>query len=211
MNRTDHPIPLEVPIDSIESALAAQAGGASRVELCANLLEGGTTPSAGMIAAVRRGISLDLMVMIRPRGGDFCYSDAEVDVMAHDIRVAKESGADGIALGLLRPDGSVDSERTRALIASARPLKVTFHRAFDMTNDPYRALDDLIGLGIERVLTSGLESSALEGLDLIAVSGAAGRGAHHRGARRRHQRAQHRPHHGGLWRDRGACQRSHDG
>ncbi len=159
---------LEVAIDSVESALAAQAGGAARVELCADLIEGGTTPSAGMIAAVRRAVSIGLMIMIRPRGGDFCFSSQEFDVMLRDIQVAKDLGADGAVIGILRPDGRVDIERIRALVELARPLKVTFHRAFDMASDPRQALEDLVQLGIDRVLTSGQESSALEGLDLIA-------------------------------------------
>jgi copper homeostasis protein len=160
---------LEIVIDSVESARAAQEGGAARVELCDNLLEGGTTPSAGMIACVRRAVSLGLMVMIRPRGGDFCYSDLEFEVMQHDVRVAQELGADGVVCGILTPDGAVDRRRMRVLIDLARPLPVTFHRAFDMTVDPRRALDDLIDLGVERVLTSGGEQSALEGLDVIAA------------------------------------------
>ncbi len=158
---------LEVVVDSVESALAAQEAGARRVELCADLLEGGITPSAGMIAAVRRAVSIGVMVMIRPRGGDFCYSDAEFAVMQHDVRVAKELGADGVVFGILTPAGDIDVERMAALIAQARPLAVTCHRAFDMARDPRRALEDLIGLGVERVLTSGGESSALEGLDLL--------------------------------------------
>lgn len=158
---------LEVVVDSVESALAAQAGGAARVELCANLLEGGTTPSAGMIAEVRRATTIGVMVMIRPRGGDFCYSAAEFAVMQHDLRVAKELGADGVVFGILTADGDIDAARMAALMTLARPLSVTCHRAFDMTRDPRRALDALIGLGVDRVLTSGGENSALEGLELI--------------------------------------------
>lgn len=168
---------LEICVDSVEGAIAAQTGGAQRVELCDNLAEGGTTPSAGMIALTRQSISIELNVIIRPRGGDFCYSDLEFAVMKHDVRQAKQLGANGIVIGLLNPDGTVDRARTAELIALARPLSVTFHRAFDMTVDPQQALADLIELTVDRVLTSGQESSALEGLDCITalVQQAAGR------------------------------------
>jgi copper homeostasis protein len=159
---------IEVCVDSVESAMAAERGGADRVELCDNLLEGGTTPSAGAIAIARQQLEIKLHVIIRPRGGDFCYSDVEFAVMRHDVAQAKQLGADGVVIGILTSDGDIDVERTRALIELARPLSVTFHRAFDMARDPYRALEDLIGLGIDRILTSGQEPSVLEGLDLIA-------------------------------------------
>lgn len=158
---------LEACVDSVAAASAAQEGGADRVELCANLLEGGTTPSAGTIQLARKSLSIDLNVMIRPRGGDFCYSDAEFEVMQLDVELARELGANGIVFGILNEDGSVDTERTGALVALARPMSVTFHRAFDMSRDPYEALEDLIRLGVDRVLTSGQEPSVLEGLDLI--------------------------------------------
>jgi copper homeostasis protein len=159
---------IEVCVDSVESAMAAERGGADRVELCDNLLEGGTTPSAGAIAIARQQLEIKLHVIIRPRGGDFCYSDVEFAVMRHDVAQAKQLGADGVVIGILTSEGDIDVERTRALIELARPLSVTFHRAFDMARDPYRALEDLIGLGIDRILTSGQEPSVLEGLDLIA-------------------------------------------
>lgn len=158
---------IEVCVDTVESALAAQEGGADRVELCDNLLEGGTTPSAGAIELARRHLHIGLQVMIRPRGGDFCYSDIEFEIMQRDIAVAKALGADGVVIGILRPDGTVDSDRAKTLINLARPLNVTFHRAFDVTRDPYEALETLIELGVDRILTSGQEPSVLEGLDLI--------------------------------------------
>lgn len=162
------PVLLEVLVDSVESAQAAEAGGAHRLEVCQNLFEGGTTPSAGLLAVLRRTTSLPFNVMVRPRGGDFCYSDPEFEVMRHDLSVAKELGAAGIVLGLLRPDGTVDEDRTAELIRLARPLPVTFHRAFDMTRDPWEALETLIRLGVDRVLTSGQEATVLEGAELIA-------------------------------------------
>jgi copper homeostasis protein len=161
------PLVLEICIDSVESAIASQEGGADRVELCDNLLEGGTTPSAGTIALARKNIDIDLNVIIRPRGGDFLYSDVEFQVMEYDIEQAKQLGANGVVIGILNQDGSVDVERTRTLVELARPLSVTFHRAFDVSRDPFEALEALVNLGIDRVLTTGQESSALEGLDLI--------------------------------------------
>jgi copper homeostasis protein len=164
----DQTIQIEVCVDSVESAIAAEEGGADRVELCDNLLEGGTTPSAGMIALARKHLVLGLQVIIRPRGGDFCYSDIEFAVMRRDIETAKGLGVDGVVIGILKPDGCIDVERTRKLINLARPMNVTFHRAFDMTRDPHQALKDLIDLGVDRILTSGQAFSVLEGLDMIA-------------------------------------------
>lgn len=160
-------ITLEICIDSVEGALASQRGGAQRVELCGNLVEGGTTPTAGTMAVVRRNLSIQMNTIIRPRGGDFLYSDLEFEVMQHDIATAKALGADGIVIGMLNADGTVDIERCRQLIALARPLSVTFHRAFDMTRDPFAALDALIDLGIDRVLTTGQQATAREGWGLI--------------------------------------------
>lgn len=159
---------LEICIDSIASAIAAEKGGAHRVELCDNLVEGGTTPSMGMITLCKQKISLGIMVMIRPRGGDFLYDDAECDVMAKDILYAKNAGVQGVVLGMLLPDGRIDKDRMAQMISIARPMEVTFHRAFDMTPDPFVALDDLIELGVDRLLTSGQEAEALAGVDLIA-------------------------------------------
>jgi copper homeostasis protein len=159
--------PLEICLSSADSARAAQEGGAVRVELCDNLVEGGTTPSLGMVRATRRAIGIDLMVMIRPRGGDFCYTPAEVEAMEADIDVARAEGAQGVVFGMLSPDGTVDRELTARLVRRAGNLWVTFHRAFDMTRDPLEALETLIELGVQRVLTSGQEPTVLEGLDLI--------------------------------------------
>lgn len=159
---------IEVVVDSVESAIAAERGRAGRVELCANLVEGGTTPSAGMIAECRDRIRIPLYVMIRPRGGDFLYSDAEIEIMRRDIRQARALGADGIVLGLLLPDGRVDAVRTARLIRQARPLDVTFHRAIDVCRDPYEALDTLAAMGVDRVLTSGQAASASSGIKTIA-------------------------------------------
>ena len=158
----------EVCVDSVESAVAAERGGADRVELCDNLLEGGTTPSGGAVEAARALLSLKLHVMIRPRGGDFCYSPVELDVMRRDVELAKRLGADGVVFGLLTEDAAVDLERTQELVELARPLNVTFHRAFDMVREPFQALEDLAALGVDRVLTSGQEASVVEGLDLVA-------------------------------------------
>lgn len=159
---------LEICCDSVQSAVAAQAGGASRVELCANLLEGGTTPSHGLLALCREAISIDLHVLIRPRGGDFCYDELELEVMRRDILSAKQIGADGVVLGLLRPDGSVDKRGMQELLVLARPLRVTFHRAFDMASDPLAALEDVISLEADYLLTSGQQATASAGQELIA-------------------------------------------
>ena len=158
----------EICVDSVAGVRAAKAAGAHRVELCANLLEGGTTPSRGTIKRARSVAGIKLHVIIRPRGGDFLYDEDEFAAMVADIETARAEGADGVVIGLLTAEGEVDVPRTRELIAKARPLSVTFHRAFDMTRDPFKALTTLIELGVDRILTSGQEASVLEGLPLIA-------------------------------------------
>jgi copper homeostasis protein len=159
---------VEMAAHNIEAALAAEAGGADRVELFSNHLEGGVTPSEGAIAVVRERVSIGLHVMIRPRGGDFCYSDREIEAMHRDIAVAKRLGANGVALGIVNPDGGVDVKRTRELISSALPLSVTFHRSIDACKNLPEALLALISCGVDRVLTSGGMPNAVDGIESIA-------------------------------------------
>jgi copper homeostasis protein len=157
----------EACVDSLESSIAAQDGGADRIELCSDLLEGGITPSSGLIDSVCRHIKIPIMAMIRPRGGDFLYTDLEFEVMKKEIEFVKKLKVEGVVFGILKADGTVDKTRTKELVNLSRPLKVTFHRAFDMTRDPFEAIDDLIEIGIERVLTSGQEIHAYDGVDLL--------------------------------------------
>lgn len=168
---------IEVCAYSLQSCLTAQAAGAQRIELCGGQAEGGTTPSVGLIQLARQHLTIPLYIMIRPRGGDFLYTDAELTVMRADIETAKQLGADGIVLGLLRADGTVDVDRTAQLVALAHPLPVTFHRAFDMTRDPFEALDAVIRTGAVRILTSGQQPAAEAGLPVLRqlVEQAAGR------------------------------------
>jgi copper homeostasis protein len=158
---------LEIAVFNIESAMMAQAAGANRLELCENPNEGGTTPSYGTLSVVAKNISIPVFPIIRPRGGDFLYTDAEFDVMKNDITVCKELGFAGVVIGLLLPDGSVDIERTKILVALAAPMAVTFHRAFDRCNNPIKGLHDIIETGCKRILTSGQVPSAPNALDLL--------------------------------------------
>jgi copper homeostasis protein len=157
----------EICVDSPEGVIAARDGRADRVELCDNLFEGGTTPSIGAIKMARRVGGIKLHVIIRPRGGDFLYSDAEFDTMRIDVEAARTSRVDGIVIGLLTADGNIDKERTTELVTLARPMSVTFHRAFDVCRDPLTALEDLIEIGVDRVLTSGQQPDALRGAQTI--------------------------------------------
>ena len=163
------PVLVEACVDSVASALAAERGGAGRLELCDNLFDGGTTPSAGMITAVKAAVRIPVFVIVRPRGGGFVHSDDELGVMRLDIEAARMLGADGIVLGVLTRDARVDAEQLRTLMGHAGELPVTFHRAFDLTRDREEALEELVRFGVKRVLTSGGAASALEGIDAIGA------------------------------------------
>jgi len=158
---------LEIAANSVASALAAQEGGAGRVELCTALELGGLTPSHAQIALAREHLRIPLYVLIRPRAGDFLYNDIECEVMLRDIEACVALGCDGVVLGALDADGEVDMPRCRALVSAAGNVGVTFHRAFDLARDPFSSLGDLIELGCERVLTSGGRPTAIEGAELI--------------------------------------------
>lgn len=168
---------VEIVVYNIESARRAQEGGADRIELCDNPGEGGTTPSYGVIESVRQNVSMDVYVMIRPRGGDFCYDNYEFHSMKRDISQCQKISVDGVVFGILNPDGTIDKKRCKELIEKARPLKVTCHRAFDMTRDPFEALEDCIEVGFDRILTAGQQAQASKGAELVGqlIEKAAGR------------------------------------
>jgi copper homeostasis protein len=167
---------LEIVAYSYASAKAAAMGGADRIELCENTAEGGTTPSLGTIEAVRRIGGVKLHVMIRPRGGDFLYDKDEFAIMLRDTEVARKAGADGIVLGILKSDATVDVERCRQLVEAAGRMNVTFHRAFDWAIRPLEALEDILKTGCNRILTSGQKPNALAGAERIAELVKASRG-----------------------------------
>lgn len=158
---------IEICLDSPQAALMAEQYGAKRVELCANLQEGGTTPSLGCIKATRKAIEIDLFVLIRPRGGDFYYNAYEIEQMKHDIETCRTLGVDGVVIGALNLDGNVDLKTTQLLLELARPMQVTFHRAFDRCQAPFEALEQLINLGVDRILTSGQAPKIDQGLELL--------------------------------------------
>ncbi|MCL2414334.1 MAG: copper homeostasis protein CutC [Bacteroidales bacterium] len=164
------PIIIEVCADSVESALIAQVAGAHRVELCTNLPEGGTTPSLGVLNLARKRLSIKLYVLIRPRGGDFLYNDLEFEIMKSEIEHCGKIGCDGVVIGMLNSDGTVDMPRNRELIEIAKrySMGVTFHRAFDHCVDFFQGLEDVIQLGCERILTSGGQKTAVEGIPILA-------------------------------------------
>ncbi|MCB0822832.1 MAG: copper homeostasis protein CutC, partial [Bacteroidales bacterium] len=157
---------IEVCAANIQSAIAAQKGGAKRIELVDNLFEGGTTPSFATIKKVRELLDIKVNVMIRPRGSDFFYDDLEYEIMQNDILKCKDMGVDGVVFGILKPDGTVDTDRTKKLVELAWPMSTTFHRAFDVTSDPFNALEDIISCEVERLLTAGQKNTVPEGMDL---------------------------------------------
>lgn len=156
---------LEICVDSLQSALNAQSGGAHRIELCENLYQGGVTPSAAKIKLAAERLHIPVFVLIRPRKGDFLYSAPEFDTMLEDVRIAQHLGASGIVSGTLLPDGDIDMDRTRLLVEAAHPLPFTFHRAFDMCREPLRAIDQLAAAGVRHILSSGQQPSAALGLN----------------------------------------------
>ena len=159
---------VEACVDSVQGAIAAEHARAARLELCADLIEGGTTPSAGMMRAVSRCVVIPVFAMVRPRGGDFLYDAAEIEVMLRDIEFAKSCDVHGIVSGALNPNGTIDEDGTSALIEAAHPLPFTFHRAIDVTRDLDESLDALQALGVHRVLTSGGSATATLGAERIA-------------------------------------------
>jgi copper homeostasis protein len=164
------PFKIEICVENTDGLVAAQNAGADRVELCASLLEGGLTPSWGMIRQALRVATIPFHVIVRPRGGDFLYSEIEFDSMVDDVRALREIGVAGVVVGCLTADGRIDEARMSALVVAAGPLAVTCHRAFDMTADFREAIEALVRCGVGRVLTSGQRDTAMEGLDCLAAT-----------------------------------------
>lgn len=158
---------IEICANSVESAIEAQRGGAYRVELCAGIPEGGTTPSYGEIRMARESLDIRLHIIIRPRGGDFLYSPLEQQIMLHDIETARKAGADGVVFGCLTADGEINIPLMKRLIEASGNMSVTFHRAFDMCSNPKKALEEIIALGCDRILTSGRQMTAVKGIPLL--------------------------------------------
>lgn len=158
---------LECCVDSVESAINAAKGGASRLELCSNLVIGGTTPDVALVKEIRKYTDIRIHALIRPRFGDFCYTNHEIEIMKSQIRNLKEAGVEGIVIGVLDPDGNLDQEKMNELMVEAGTLSITLHRAFDMCVDPYDAMEKAIGLGVDTILTSGQKNSAWEGRELL--------------------------------------------
>ncbi len=159
---------IEIATSDFSTTQSAVEGGADRIELCANLNEGGTTASAALIRRCREKFKISLYPIIRPRGGDFLYTKDEYEIMLNDIKICKEMGCDGIVTGMLNMDGTVDIARMSELVEIAYPMGITFHRAFDRCKDPFEAMEELISIGVERILTSGQKPTAPEGVELIA-------------------------------------------
>ncbi len=159
---------IEIATSDFATTKSAVEGGADRIELCANLAEGGTTPSLGTIKKCREAFNVLLYPIIRPRGGDFLYNKDEYEIMLQDAKLCKQLGCDGVVIGMLNMDGSIDVTRTAELIELAYPMGVTFHRAFDRCKDPFVALEELIEIGCERILTSGQKISVVDGVELVA-------------------------------------------
>jgi copper homeostasis protein len=163
-----NPYLIEIATSDFITTQAAVEGGADRIELCANLSEGGTTPSFGQLKKCREAFTISIYPIIRPRGGDFLYTTTEFEIMLHDVRLCRELGYDGVVIGLLNADGTIDMKLTGKLVEAAYPLGVTFHRAFDRCQDPFQAMEQLTSIGCERILTSGQQPGAPEGVELIA-------------------------------------------
>lgn len=159
---------LETCVDSVQSAIEAEKGGADRVELCSNLVIGGTSPGESLFRQIREHTGLKIRTLLRPRFGDFCYDAYEFQTLRDEVKMFRELGADGVVIGILKPDGSLNMEQMKCLVDEAGDMGITLHRAFDVCRDPYEAMEQCISLGIDTILTSGQKSSAWEGRDLLA-------------------------------------------